>query len=107
MSVTADHRIALCRVVGVLLVTDGQLTDEEYEFFGSLLDRMEVPSDRRAEVTGAISIDTDISGDVAMLKEAGLAEQLLDELRSAANVDGDESKLERSIVDEVAEALAD
>lgn len=105
MDLSEDHRLALCRVVGVLLVTDGQLTDEEYDFFTGLLDRMDIPDSRRGEVTGAVSIDTDITGDVAELKSAGAADQLIDLLREAASVDGEESALERSVLERVKETL--
>lgn len=105
MAMDVEDRLAMCRVVGVLLVTDGQLTDEEYEFFTELMQRLDVPDDRRGEVTGAVSIDTDITEDLARLKRAGVAEQLIEELHAAAVVDGEETSLEVSIVEKVRATL--
>lgn len=101
-----EHLIALCRIVGVLLVTDGQLTDEEYEYFYGLMDRFELSDADRASVTSAISVDTDLSADVEVLREGGHGQALLETLRAAASVDGQSSRVEEHLMGRISALLS-
>lgn len=101
-----EHKIALCRAVGVLLLTDGHLTDGEYDFFYGLMDRLELDDEARSEVTSAISVGFDLEPDVALLRASGHGDELLEKLRSAATADGDASLPEEDLIGRI-EALLD
>ena len=45
-----EEKIALCRLVGMLMLTDGFLTDAEHEHFLELMDRLQLDDDGREEV---------------------------------------------------------
>lgn len=86
-----ESKVALCRLVGVLLLTDGHLTDQEHAFFYALMDRLGLDEDDRGMVTRGIRIDADVSSDVAIVKAAGDGDLLLEVMADASVVDGEVS----------------
>jgi DNA replication initiation complex subunit (GINS family) len=64
---TSADKVLLCRVVGVLILSDGQLTDEEYDFFYDLMDRLNLTEAERTTVRSSIQIDSDFRKDVEQL----------------------------------------
>jgi len=104
--VNAAEHAALCRLVGVLLVTDGHLTDPEFDYFTALLDRFGLSGAARAEVTDAITIDADLSADLKLLASSEARQEVLDELERAATLDGEVSPPVADLLARLREALA-
>jgi hypothetical protein len=98
---TSEDKILLCRVVGVLILADGQLTDEEYDFFYDLMDRLQLTDAERSVVKGSIQVDGDFQKDVEKLREDGESERLLEELRRAAAIDGEVAKREDKLIQKI------
>lgn len=94
----SEDKIKLCRSVGVLLLADGQLTDEEYDFFNNLMNRLALSDDEKSTVKSSISIDTDLAADILSLREDGEGERLLEEMRAAATVDGSTARPEAGMI---------
>ena len=97
----SEDKVKLCRVVGVLILSDGQLTDEEYDFFYGLMDRLELTEEERANVRGSVQIDANVRADVEELRTNGEAQRLLDELQKAATADGEIARIEDSLIDKI------
>jgi S-adenosylmethionine:diacylglycerol 3-amino-3-carboxypropyl transferase len=95
---TSEDKVRLCRVVGMLILADGQLTDEEYDFFYDLMDRLQLNEAERAAVKRSVQVDANIEDDVQRLRDDGEADRLLDELRRAASVDGEVAKREDLLI---------
>lgn len=100
-----EAKIALCRLVGVLLLTDGHLTDKEHDHFYGLMESMGLNESQRSEVTGGIQIDADLEPDVTIVKKAGGGSQLLEALEAAGSADGDMSEPERDAIARVKQIL--
>ncbi|OIP31798.1 MAG: hypothetical protein AUK47_21855 [Deltaproteobacteria bacterium CG2_30_63_29] len=96
----------MCRLVGVLLLTDGHLTDREHSFFYALMDRLGLDDDDRASVTHGIRIDADVSSDVAIVKAAGDGEALLEAMVDASVLDGEVSAASTDLIERAKALLA-
>lgn len=100
---TSDEKIKLCRIVGVMLLTDGLLQESEVEFLRDLMDRLGLSTAEREAVMDRIDGDTEVLEDAAALRAHGI--ELLEALREASRVDGLIAPEEADLVQMVARAL--
>ncbi len=98
---TNNAKVALSRLVGTLLLTDGFLTDAEHDYFLDLMERLALDDDLREEVRGSISLDSDMSADIAFLARAGLGDRVLEEMARAIELDEGSSAAELDFIDRI------
>jgi len=103
----SEDKVTLCRVVGVMILSDGQLTDAEYDFFYELMDRLELTDSEREEVRGSVQIDANVRADIEALRSHGELRRLLNELRSAASIDGTIAPIEATMMSKIESILSD
>ena len=100
---TPEDKIKMCRIVGIMLLTDGVLETQEVEFMRVLMDELELDDAQREDVMDRIDASTDVLDDARSLQEH--AETLLAVLRSASQVDGVIAPSEADLIDRVADVL--
>lgn len=83
---TTDEKIKLCRIVGVLLLTDGHLDDEEVEYLSTLMNGLGLDDDDQHAVMDRIESSSEVLEDAASLRAH--AQPLLEALQEAARADG-------------------
>lgn len=93
---TVDDKIRLCRIVGVLMLSDAELHDQEVAFMNDLMDRLKLTKAQRLTVMDTLESGTEILSDVENLRKHG--QTLLKELRDAAMIDGEASHAERGLI---------
>lgn len=98
------NKIEICKIVASAILADAQITDEEYEFLGKLMDRYELDAGARKSIL-ARNIEEDLVDSVKKLKADGSQNELLVELALAVAVDGEISSSERKLLGRVAELL--
>ncbi len=101
-----ETKVALCRMVGMLLLTDGFLTDAEHDYFLELMERLKLDEKGRNEVRGSISLAADIRADVVLVAGAGEGDALLEEMQRATKLDEGASAAELDFIAQV-KALLD
>jgi len=84
--VNVEDKIKLCRIVGVLLLSDGRLLDDEVDYMRELMERLELDEDEQVEVMDRIDGGTEVLTDAVALRRHG--EELLGELQQASQADG-------------------
>ena len=97
----AHERVAFCRVVGLLLISDGVLTKDEARFLKNLMTRMGLSRAEQGTVRAHIREDSDLAGEVEVLRRKGHAEDLLKALKAAAMADGEFSASERAMISRI------
>lgn len=98
-----EDKLKLCKIVGILLLVDGKLHDEEVQFMGELMDKLDMSDDQRNEVMDRIDESNEVLGDTADLVEH--AEALLEALQEASRVDGVISGSEADLIQMVTKVL--
>lgn len=98
-----EDKIKLCRIVGIMLLSDGKLEEEELTFFRQLFTRMKLDESDQNQVLDLIEGSSEVLGDVATLREHG--QTLLAELEAASRVDGHVDEAEEGLIAMVREVL--
>ena len=83
----AEEKVKFCRIIGILLLSDGELADDELEFFDEMMEHLDVPKKERSMIKGSINVEYDYVSDIEALRKAGYANLLLRELWAAARAD--------------------
>ncbi len=99
---TAD-KIKLARIVGVLLIADGELTDQEVAHLETLFTNLGLDADQRHEVIDRIASGTEVMQDVRSLRAHG--KELFAALQQAALADGVLVGAEEDMLAMIAEVL--
>lgn len=97
-----EARIQLCRVVGAMILVDGELSDAEVHFIADLMERLDLTTEAQEEVMNRLEDDPEILSDIALLRPH--KDILLKELRNAARADGMDVD-EAVLIQRVEEAL--
>ena len=100
---TKEDKIKLCRIVGVLVLSDGRLEDQEVDYLQQLFERLELSAEDQEEVMQRIESSTEVLQDAADL--APHAETLLAHLKEASMSDEDLAPEEDDLIKMVREAL--
>ena len=95
---SVDERLTMCRVVGGLLLVDGEFIAPERAFLEDLMEQMSLPHEAKQRVQRSLTDNASLAPDVERLRRGGHSEQLLRALREAAMADGDFSRSERAMI---------
>lgn len=98
-----DHRTAYCHLIASVLAADGIITPNERAFLSRVMERMGLSDAERDAVVHFEGADR--AAEVARELPESLRRELLDELLSAALVDGKLSPFETRVVGELTREL--
>ena len=101
---TTEEKIKLCRIVGVLMLTDGKLHDEEVDYMETLMEGLGLDEEAQIAVMDRIESSTEVLQDAASLR--AYAEPLLEALREASRADGVIAASEVDLIKMVTRVLA-
>ncbi len=96
--------VLICRIVGLSIISDAQITDEEHDFLEGLMDRYGLRGDQR-KLARSLNLDDDPVQMVSKVESVASAEALISELARAIMADHKISPQERAMVDRVGQAL--
>ena len=94
----------ICKIVVQAIIADAQITDSEHDFLSKLMDRYEIPEDKRKEILSQ-NIGEDPAEAINLLKTDDAKNELLVELALAVAVDGEISSSEKKLLGRIAGVL--
>ena len=100
-----EDKVKLCRIVGVLLLADGELSDNEYQFFIDLMVRLRLSEEETRSVKKTINVDYDCTEDIESLRRVGAARDLMELLRIAASADGKIDPREQNMIERISQTI--
>jgi hypothetical protein len=104
--VTTEEKIACARVVAAVILADAAITDAEHAFLEKVFADLALTPEERKAATAGLSVGDGPGDAVSHLKDEAVKIEALKLAAAAMSVDGEDAKVERRIVDEVAKALA-
>ena len=99
-----DDKLQICKLVALLIMIDTKLKDSEVELLNKLMDRYGLSDAQKQEVLRR-NIDEDPATLASPIKDIEAQRELIDELVSAAAIDGEVVLVERKLIHRVAAAI--
>lgn len=99
----ADKKL-FCRIIGQLIVADGEVTDAEHDFLEKVMTRFGLSESEREQLVDGISTTLEIDQAAAQLSDDAKS-QLIEDLIAAATVDGVLAGSEAKLIQSVKDAL--